>query len=169
MRLPPSSSSSLRPPAGPGGLLAGLIFGLLSGLALVAAPARANPDPDLPAALAWDPAHTPLEASATLAADGTFTLHLLPEQAWTSAELTVSGDGSHALGPADGTAPVTVAGVRDGLGPIQVDLVAVTADLKGVSWSFEVQPELLPVAAPESAPAEGRKSRRARRAQRPAP
>jgi len=101
-----------------------------------------------PAPLAWDPAHTPLEASATLASDGSFTLLLRPDQAWSQAELTVGGDGFHDLGPSDGTAPVQVAGVVDGVGPLWVELAAVTPQQHGVSWSFQVQPELLPVAAP---------------------
>jgi hypothetical protein len=44
-----------------------------------------------------------------------------------------------------------------------VELVVVTPDDHGVSWSFEVQPELLPVKAPPSTPSEGKK-RRSRRA-----
>ena len=135
----------------------------LAGALLAAAPSLLSPalatTSEAPASLAWDPAHTPLEASATLAADGTFTLLLLPDQPWKAAELTISGDGSHDLGPSDGTAPVEIAGVRDGLGPLWVELVVVTADDHGVSWSFEVQPELVPVRAPASSPAEGKKRR----------
>lgn len=133
-----------------------------------ATPASASSaDPlDQPAAMAWDPAHTPLEASATLAADGSFTLVLLPEQAWTVAELSVRGDGAYDLGPSDGNDLVEVAGVLDGIGPLWVELVAVTPDAQGVSWSFEVQPELLPVAPPELGPATDGKRRRSRRARK---
>lgn len=147
------------------GMCALALLSVLTSAALSSA-ARADAA-DAPASLAWDPAHTPLEASATLSADGAFTLLLLPGTPWKAAELTVSGDGSHDLGPSDGTAPVEVAGVREGLGPIRVELVAVTPDDHGVSWSFEVQPELLPVQAPASPPAEGKKrrGRRARAAQ----
>lgn len=118
---------------------------------------------DAPAPLAWDPAHTPLEASATLASDGSFTLLLRPDQAWSQAELTVGGDGFHDLGPADGTAPIEVAGVVDELGPLRVELAAVTPQQHGVSWSFQVQPELLPVAAPPVELTDLGRRRRARR------
>ena len=116
-------------------------------------PVRAASAPDqAPLPMAWDPDHTPLEASATLAPDGTFTLMLIPEGPWTQASLSVSGDGSFDLGPADASAPVEIQGVRDDLGPLQVQLDAVLPDAHGVSWSFEVQPELLPTPAPPMPP-----------------
>jgi len=126
-------------------------------------PAQASPGSEQAAhVLAWDPEHTPLEASATLAPDGSYTLVMLPEGPWSQASLSVSGDGSFELGPTDGSAPVEVQGVRDQQGPLWVQLDAVTPDDHGISWSFEVQPELLPTPAPDMPPRAGHRRRHKR-------
>lgn len=144
--------------------IASLLPVLVAGL-LAAAPAQAavplHPDgsdldlsPDTP------------EVLATLAADGSYTIRLVPQGPWTEAELTVSGDGSHELAAVDGASPVLVEGVRDGMGPIGLTLAVVTPDRRGVSWSFTVEPELLPVKAPSAAPADGSSRRKKRRRDR---
>lgn len=126
-------------------------------LALLAAPAQAQPlllSPDQ----VVDPVLVPHEATATMAADGSFTLVLLPEQAWTQAELSIGGGGSVDLGPADGSAPVVIDGVVDQVGRLYLELATVSTDSHGVSWTFSVDPELLPVQSPELA--RGERSRR---------
>lgn len=151
------------------------MFFTLGLLPLLTAPAAAV-DPttdglshDAPAAYAWDPEHTPLEASATQATDGQFTLRLMPGVAWSSAEVSVSGAGSQDLGPNDGLAFVEIEGIRDHIGPLGVDLLAVAADGRGVSWRFEVQPELLPAGKPPVTlkPGLDKKARKGRTGKRP--
>lgn len=122
----------------------------------------------VPASDGWE-GQPPLEATATMGTDGRYTLRLLPGMAWTAAEVSVSGGGSQDLGPSDGSAPVEVRGIRDGVGALKVELLAQTPDRRGVSWSFEVQPVVLPATRPpreEVLPAErqprGRKGRKGR-------
>ncbi len=123
-------------------------------LILVAA-AAANPyDPVFAAPQVPVPPH---EATATISADGQYTLILLPELAWSAAELSVEGAGSMELGPAADGGRVEVSGVLDRTGTLVVELMAVTPDAQGVSWSFEVEPELLPVAPPDRLPAADKK------------
>ena len=114
---------------------------------ILAGPAQAQPilavtDEIVPAVL------IPHEATATVAPDGTFTLVLLPEQPWTVAEVRVRGAGAVLLGAADGSSPVEVSGVLDQVGALHVTMMTVSPDSHGVSWSFSVDPELLPVSSP---------------------
>lgn len=141
-------------------------------LAALSSPAHSSPsqaEGRAPAGFAFDPEHTPLEASATQASDGRFTLRLLPGLAWSEAELSVNGAGSQDLGPTDGLAAVEIDGIRDAMGPMSVDLQVMALDGRGVSWRFEVQPELIPVGElPKVAPTgEKKKRRRSRPEPRP--
>jgi hypothetical protein len=92
-------------------------------------------------------AGTPL-ATATLAEDGTYTLVLQPERAWTEAEVTVADDGAQDLGPAAEDEPVRLEGRIESRGPLRVTVNAATADSVGYTWRFEVVPDLVPVEMP---------------------
>ena len=108
--------------------------------------------PSAQAAAAADPFDAvPFDATATISPDGRWTLVLIPGESWSAAELTVRGAGSFDLGAQDGTRPIEVSGLLDGAGTLYVDLSLVTGASRGVSWSFPVEPELLPTAPPESA------------------
>jgi len=99
----------------------------------------------------------PHEASATISADGSFTLVLLPERPWTAAEVSVRGAQSIDLGATDGSAPIEVSGVVDAVGTLSIELWVVTPEAHGVAWTFSVDPELLPIEPPVMAPAAERR------------
>ncbi len=143
---------------------------MLAAFALLACfSSTALADEPSPAGYAWDPQNTPLEATATQTTDGRFTLRLLPGLAWSEAELAVNGAGAQDLGPSDGLAAVEIDGIRDAVGPMAVDLQVMALDGRGVSWRFEVQPELIPIGElPKLAQDAGsKKRRRGRRGARP--
>jgi hypothetical protein len=88
-------------------------------------------------------------AHATLASDGTYTLVLQPERAWSEAEVTVADDGAQDLGPAGEDEHVTLEGVIASTGPLRVTVHAATPDAAGYTWTFEVVPEEIPVSLPQ--------------------
>ena len=85
---------------------------------------------------------------ATLAPDGTYSLIVQPDTAWAAAEVSVDDDAAWAVGPVEAEMPVRVDGVTSGTGPLHVTVQAATVDDHGVTWSFDVDPELVPVASP---------------------
>ncbi len=84
----------------------------------------------------------------TLAADGQFTVRVVPERSWESAEMHVVGGGATELGAAEAGVPVVVEGWTDADGPLRVTLMAVESQGKGVTYLIEVEPFRVPATAP---------------------
>jgi hypothetical protein len=85
----------------------------------------------------------------TLAADGQFTVRIIPDSAWESAELHVVGGGATELDAAEPEVSVVVEGWTDADGPLRITLIAAQPSGKGVTWLVEVDPFRVPASAPE--------------------
>lgn len=105
-------------------------------------------------------------ASATLSADGQYTLLLQPDKAWSQAEVTVSGDGTTDLGPNGQDQSVRIDGYTSAQGPLWVTVQAVTEREVGLTWMFSVDPESIPVARPVLEVGQRKSKRRRARARR---
>lgn len=90
----------------------------------------------------------PPRAAATLDAAGRYTLTLNPEQAWLAAEISVAGGDTAELGPTASDAVVDLWGNTTATGPLWVVVRAAVADQAGVTWTFAIDPQLLPEPAP---------------------
>ena len=92
------------------------------------------------------------EVSATLAADGYYTIRVVPEYSWSSAEMTVQGGETADLGPASKEVPFTVDGWTDNRSLMRITLAAVGTDGVGRTWMVEVEPFRVPAATPPLTP-----------------
>lgn len=86
--------------------------------------------------------------NGTLAADGQFTLRVVPDASWESAELHVVGGGVTELGPAEPDVPVVVEGWTEADGPLRVTLISAQSDGKGITWMVEIDPFRVPASSP---------------------
>ncbi len=90
--------------------------------------------------------------SATLSSDGHYTLRIIPDTAWSSAELRVMGGGTTDLGPAYVDEVVTVAGWTDEQRSVRISLAAACTDGKGRTWILDVEPFRVPATNPSLSP-----------------
>jgi hypothetical protein len=88
------------------------------------------------------------EVSATLASDGYYTIRIVPDHGWKSAEMTVQGGETADLGPADKDAPLTVDGWTENRTLMRITLSAASNDGVGRTWMMEVEPFRVPAATP---------------------
>ena len=95
-------------------------------------------------------------ASATLSADGQYDVQIFPDVAWLSAEVTVDGNATD-VGPQQADVPFDVTGSTASIGTLSVQVMAVTTDNRGVTWMFQVEPEILPAGQPVMSGAQDRK------------
>ena len=90
--------------------------------------------------------------SATLAADGHYTLRIVPERGWESAELSVAGGETIDLGPAQPDKPVEIEGWTVDQNILRITITTSRAGGKGTSWMMEVEPFRVPARAPDLQP-----------------
>ena len=90
--------------------------------------------------------------TATLAADGHYSIRLVPDIAWTAAELKVLGGETADLGPAEPGETVVVEGWTDEQQSLRISLSAAGTDGKGSTWLFEVEPFRVPATVPVFTP-----------------
>ena len=90
--------------------------------------------------------------SATLAADGQYSIRIIPDSAWSSAELRVLGGETTDLCPAKVDEIVTVEGWTDEHQSMQITLTAAGADGRGHTWMFDVEPFRTPAKTPDLTP-----------------
>ena len=90
-----------------------------------------------------------LQVSATIAADGRFSLALRPDSDWGGAEISVRGGGAHDVGPVNAGEVVEIAGWASTNGPMNVVIQVAAGEEQGETWWFEVDPEWVPVAPPQ--------------------
>ena len=110
-------------------------------LAIAIATAAAQPEP---------------RATATLSADGQYDVQIFPDVAWLSAEVTVDGNATD-VGPQQADVPFDVTGSTASIGTLSVQVMAVTTDNRGVTWMFQVEPEILPAPQPDMSGNQDRK------------
>lgn len=84
----------------------------------------------------------------TLAADGHYTLRIVPDRGWESAEMYVQGGGTTELGVAESGVPVLIEGWTDLHGPLRVTLIAAERGGRGVTHMIEVDPFRVPASPP---------------------
>jgi hypothetical protein len=95
-------------------------------------------------------------ATATLSADGQYDVQIFPDVAWLSAEVTVDGSATD-VGPQQADVPFDVRGSTASIGTLSVQVMAVTTDNRGVTWMFQVEPEILPAPQPDMSGGQDRK------------
>jgi hypothetical protein len=95
-------------------------------------------------------------ATATLSADGQYDVQIVPDVAWLSAEVTVDGNATD-VGPQQADVPFDVTGSTMSIGTLSVQVMAVTTDNHGVTWMFQVEPEILPAGQPDMSGTQDRK------------
>ena len=87
--------------------------------------------------------------SATLAADGHYTLRVIPDRSWVEAEVSVAGGETADLGPAEVDVPVVIEGWTVDQGALRVKLTIAGKGGQGVTWLLEVDPFRVPARVPE--------------------
>ncbi len=92
------------------------------------------------------------DVTATLAGDGYYTIRIVPDLAWRSAELTVQGGETADLGPAQMDVPVVVDGWIESQQLLRVTLAVAGVDGKGRTWMLEVEPFRVPANTPVLTP-----------------
>lgn len=92
---------------------------------------------------------SPPATHATLTPDGQYSLILQAHPGWTGAEIHVRGGDSIDLGPAERDQRVRVEGWTSATGPLFITLNTAGAEGQGVTWMFQVEPDRVPVAAPD--------------------
>ena len=95
-------------------------------------------------------------ATATLSADGQYEVRIVPDVTWLSAEITVDGNSTD-VGLQEADVPFDVTGSTAEIGTLSVRVMAVTTDNRGVTWMFEVEPEILPAGQPDMSGTQDRK------------
>jgi hypothetical protein len=95
-------------------------------------------------------------ATATLSADGQYDVQIVPDVAWLSAEVTIDGNATD-VGPQQADVPFEVTGSTASIGTLSVQVMAVTTDNHGVTWMFQVTPEILPAGQPDMSGTQDRK------------
>ena len=96
-------------------------------------------------------AAAPPRAAATLDTTGRYTVTLNPDQAWLSAEISVAGGETVELGPTASAAVLELEGTTSATGPLWVVVRAAVHDQTGVTWTFALDPQLLPDPPPRFA------------------
>jgi hypothetical protein len=99
-------------------------------------------------ALATEAAQPEPRATATLSADGQYDVRIVPDVSWISAEITVDGNSTD-VGPVHADDPIDVTGSTSSIGTLSVQVMAVTTDNHGVTWMFQIEPEILPAGQPD--------------------
>ena len=107
-------------------------------------------------AFAMEASPTEPRASATLSADGQYDVQIVPDVAWLSAEVTIDGNATD-VGPQQADVPFDVTGSTASIGTLAVQVMAVTTDNRGVTWMFQVEPEILPAGQPDMSGTQDRK------------
>ena len=92
------------------------------------------------------------DVTATLAGDGYYTIRIVPDLAWRSAELTVQGGETADLGPAEADGAVVVDGWTESQQLLRVTLAVAGEDGKGRTWMIEVEPFRVPANTPVLTP-----------------
>lgn len=86
----------------------------------------------------------PPRAAATLDTAGRYTVTLNPDQAWLSAEISVAGGETVELGPTASAAVLELEGTTSATGPLWLVVRAAVEDQTGVTWTFSLDPQLIP-------------------------
>ena len=92
------------------------------------------------------------EVTATLSSDGYYTIRIVPEYSWKSAEMTVQGGETADLGPANKDAPLTIDGWTENRSMMRITLAAAGSDGIGRTWMMEVEPFRVPASTPPLTP-----------------
>lgn len=92
------------------------------------------------------------EVSATLSSDGRYTIRIVPETSWSSAEMSVQGGETADLGPAAKDVPLTVDGWTESRTVMRITLAAAGTDGVGRTWMMEVEPFRVPASTPPLTP-----------------
>jgi len=90
--------------------------------------------------------------TATLAADGHYTIRIVPDLSWASAELQVLGGETADIGPVKAGDAIAVEGWTDEQQSLRLTLSAAGTDGKGSMWMFEVEPFRVPAQTPALTP-----------------
>jgi len=90
--------------------------------------------------------------SATLAADGQYTVRITPDISWSSAELQVLGGETTDIGPTTAGETVSVEGWTDQQQSLRLTLSAAGTDGHGSTWMFDVEPFRVPASTPSLTP-----------------
>lgn len=80
--------------------------------------------------------------------DGAYTLILVAPVAWTGAEVSVAGTDAVDLGPAKASQVVRVNGWTSNSGPLTITIRVALSSHHGVTWQFQVDPQIVPNRTP---------------------
>ena len=92
------------------------------------------------------------DVSVTLSSDGHYTVRIIPEHSWSSAEMSVQGGETADLGPASKDVPLTVDGWTENRSVMRITLAAAGIDGVGRTWMMEVDPFRVPASTPPLTP-----------------
>ena len=90
--------------------------------------------------------------TATLAPDGYYTVRIIPERPWKSAEMSVAGGETRDLGPAKAEEVVVVDGWTQDDQSLRITLQTAGTDGRGRTWMVEVDPFRVPSTNPPLTP-----------------
>jgi len=90
--------------------------------------------------------------TATLAPDGYYTVRIIPERAWKSAEMSVAGGETRDLGPAAAEEVVLVDGWTQDHQSLRITLQTAGTDGRGRTWMMEIDPFRVPSSNPPLTP-----------------
>ena len=90
--------------------------------------------------------------TATLAPDGYYTVRIIPERPWKSAEMSVAGGETRDLGPAGAEEVVVVDGWTQDHQSLRITLQTAGTDGRGHTWMVEVDPFRVPSTNPPLTP-----------------
>ncbi len=90
--------------------------------------------------------------TATLAPDGYYTVRIIPERPWKSAEMTVAGGETKDLGPAQAEEVVVVDGWTQDDQSLRITLQTAGTDGRGRTWMVEIDPFRVPSSNPPLTP-----------------
>lgn len=93
-------------------------------------------------------AAAPPSAAATLDPNGAYSIVLHVQRPWISAEISVAGGETVELGQTAAGAVLELEGTTTSLGPLWIVVRAAVAEEEGVTWTFAVDPQLLPTRQP---------------------
>lgn len=86
----------------------------------------------------------PPRGAATLDTAGRYTVTLNPEQAWIAAEISVAGGETVEVGPTASAAVLELEGTTTATGPLWLVVRAAVEEQTGVTWTFSLDPQLIP-------------------------
>ncbi len=91
---------------------------------------------------------SPPSAEATISLDGEYTLVIRSPCGWEEAEVAVAGGGAEDVGAVEAGQELRIEGSLEQAGTMWVTIQAAIDDHTGKSWTFSVEPELVPVSSP---------------------